>query len=221
MRTQTDTAKKPRKERKENADKRRQQLLDATLRSIAANGLSRTTLATVAAEAGLSQGVAVFYFKSKTGLLAEALRAHYERYQQHWTEALEQAGPDPVQRLITLIEAEFSPVVSDAEALSIWFAFWGEQSFTPQYARISAEFDRHRTAESQRVCAALMPGAPPEETRRVADWIETLTEGYWQHLHVFPATTSREEAAQSALALAARLLPAHADRILAGRTGAA
>jgi TetR/AcrR family transcriptional repressor of bet genes len=71
---------KPRKERKANADKRRLQLLDATLRSIAINGLSKTTLATVAAEAGLSQGVAVFYFKSKTGLLTEALREHYQRY---------------------------------------------------------------------------------------------------------------------------------------------
>ncbi|MCZ4353784.1 TetR family transcriptional regulator [Roseovarius aestuarii] len=217
MSTQTNTAQKPRKERKENADKRRQQLLDATLRSIAANGLAKTTLATVAAEAGLSQGVAVFYFKSKTGLLTEALRAHYERYQAHWMEALENAGDDPVQQLITLIEAEFSPVVSDAQALSIWFAFWGEQTFTPQYAEVSAAFDSHRTAESQRVCAALMPGASPEETRLVADWIETLTEGYWQHLHVFPATTNRQEAAASTLELAARLMPEHAARILAKR----
>lgn len=209
----TDTTKKPRKERKENAAKRRQQLLDATLRSIAANGLSKTTLATVAAEAGLSQGVAVFYFKSKTGLLTEALRAHYERYQKNWIAALKRAGDDPVAQLIALIEAEFSPTVSNAEALSIWFAFWGEQKFTPQYAEISAEFDRHRTAESQRVCGALMPHADADEVRQVADWIETLTEGYWQHLHVFGETTSRAGATQSALALAARLMPDHAAAI--------
>ena len=65
-------AERPRKERKANADKRRQQLLEATLRSIIHNGLAKTTLATVAAEAGLSQGIAVFYFKSKAGLLAAA-----------------------------------------------------------------------------------------------------------------------------------------------------
>lgn len=218
MSIQTNTAKKPRKERTENAEMRRQQLLDATLRSIAANGLAKTTLATVAAEAELSQGVAVFYFKSKTGLLTEALRAHYERYQKHWTAALKRAGDDPVKQLITLIEAEFAPAVSDAEALSIWFAFWGEQTFTPQYAEVSAEFDRHRTAESERVCAALMPGATQAETRLVADWIETLTEGYWQHLHVFPSTTNRQEAAQSTLALAARLMPEHAAQILGEST---
>ena len=59
-----------------------------------------------------------------------------------------------------------------------------------------------------------MPGATEAETRLVADWIEILTEGYWQHLHVFPATTNRQEAAQSTLALAARLMPEHADKIL-------
>ena len=72
---------KPRKERKANANKRREQLLNATLRSIAANGLAKTTLATVATEAGLSQGVAVFYFKSKNGLLTEALRSKYQKYE--------------------------------------------------------------------------------------------------------------------------------------------
>jgi TetR/AcrR family transcriptional repressor of bet genes len=119
---------KPRKERKENADKRRQQLLDATLRSIVNNGLSKTTLATVASEAGLSQGVAVFYFKSKTGLLTEALKEQYTRYNDNWAKALAKAGTDPLDQLIALIEADFAPSICNTEALSVWFAFWGEQS---------------------------------------------------------------------------------------------
>ena len=81
---------KPRKERKENADRRRRQLLDATRRSIVAHGLARTTLATVAVEAGLSQGVAVFYFASKTGLLTETMRDMYRSYEENWQAALRQ-----------------------------------------------------------------------------------------------------------------------------------
>ena len=46
--TGTTPQRRPRKERKENADRRRRQLLDATRRSIAANGLQRTTFDTVA-----------------------------------------------------------------------------------------------------------------------------------------------------------------------------
>ena len=45
---------RPRKERAENAEKRRGQIIDATCRSIVRNGLSGTTLASVSAEADLS-----------------------------------------------------------------------------------------------------------------------------------------------------------------------
>ena len=96
----------PRNERTENAERRRRQLLDAARRSIIANGLAKTTLATVAGEAGLSQGVAVFYFKSKGGLLAETLRDLYQSYEDHWMRAMKRAGT-PAAKLAALIDADF------------------------------------------------------------------------------------------------------------------
>ncbi len=206
---------RPRKERKENADKRRQQLLDATLRSIAANGLAKTTLATVANEAGLSQGVAVFYFKTKTGLLASALREHYTRYQENWKKLVGKVGSDPLAQLIALIEADFSSNICNPETMSIWFAFWGEQSFTPQYAEVSAEFDIPRGETIEEICAGLLPNADKEEVTKVADWIETMTEGYWQRLHVYPASTSRQDSKRNTLEMIAKIMPQHATRVLA------
>ncbi|MEI4263120.1 TetR family transcriptional regulator C-terminal domain-containing protein [Roseovarius sp. D0-M9] len=205
------TPPKERKERKANADKRRQQLLDATWRSIAENGLARTTLATVATQAGLSQGVAVFYFKSKAGLLTEALRDHYHRYQQTWERALEDAGHDPRDRLIALIRADFDPVICNPEALSIWFAFWGEQKFTPDYAAISAQFDTARNEAIRTECAALMEDAPEDEIRRVAEWIDTFSDGYWQRLHVLPGIYDADACLNETLQMVARLVPHIAD----------
>ncbi|MBZ8118629.1 TetR/AcrR family transcriptional regulator [Roseovarius sp. LXJ103] len=216
MSTTTD---RPRKERKANADKRRQQLLDAALRSIAANGLSRTTLATVANEAGLSQGVAVFYFKSKAGLLAAALAEHYAAYQRTWEHAITSAGDDPLDQIVSLIRADFSPRVCNPQALAVWFAFWGEQKFTPQYADVSAEFDTNRAAAVRQICAKLMPDAPEAEIAEVAEWIDTISDGYWQHLHVSPASVTRESAHHATLALVCRLIPAQADAIRARAQG--
>lgn len=73
----------------------KRQLLDAARRSILHHGLGRTTLATVADEAGLLQGIAVFYFNSKASLLTETLRDLHESYKAHWMGALEAAGPSP------------------------------------------------------------------------------------------------------------------------------
>lgn len=193
---------------------RRMQLLDATLRSIASNGLGKTTLATVADEAGLSQGVAVFYFKTKTGLLTEALREHYCRYQENWKQALEEVGDDPLDQLVALILADFAPQVCNTESLSIWFAYWGEQRFTPAYAEVCAEFDRDRTAVIRSACGHLLAGAPQDEIHRIADWIDTLTDGYWQRLHILPETMSRAAAIGATLQVVSRLLPSHAGRII-------
>ena len=198
---------KPRKERKANADKRRQQLLDATWRSVAEHGLSRTTLATVAEQAGLSQGVAVFYFKSKGGLLTEALRDLYASYQANWEAALEQAGDDPHDRLIALIRCDFDPGICNPEALSIWYAFWGEQKFTPDYAVISGQFDAARLAAMRDACAALMPGVSEAEVNRAASWIDTFSDGFWQRLHVAPGDYTAARCLNETLDLAERLVP--------------
>ena len=210
MPAETITDAPPRKPRAANTERRRAQLLAATRASIVANGLQRTTLATVAKEAGLSQGVAVFYFKSKTGLLTEVLRDHYARYERNWREYLDAAGEDPLDRLVALTEADFDPAVCGPEPLSIWFAFWGELRSTPQYAEVAEGFDRGRRRELRALCAQL---SPEEESDDMADWLDRLSDGYWQTLHVNPAGLSPEAGRTACLRLIARLLPQHAGRI--------
>ena len=207
-------ADKPRKERKQNADKRRRQILDATYRSIAAHGLSRTTLATVAAEAGMSQGVAVFYFRSKSDLLTEALRDLYQIYEETWQGALAEAPDDPVAQLAAIIRADFSDRVCNAETLSVWFAFWGEQTFTPQYAEVTRAFDRRRSEAIRRLCDGLMPD-DPDRARNLADWIDTLTDGYWQRLHIHSGSADRAAALAGAIRFLAALLPDRAEALQA------
>ncbi|WP_377512189.1 TetR family transcriptional regulator C-terminal domain-containing protein [Octadecabacter sp. R77987] len=207
------SAQRPRKERKENADMRRTQLLEATRRSIVANGLARTTLATVANEAGLSQGVAVFYFKSKTGLLTETLRDQYQRYDQNWKKALADAADDPLEQVIAMIKADFSPDICNPDSLALWFAFWGEEKFTPQYAEISSEFDKAHRDVMHSLCTVLASKETGLDGDDVSDWIENVSDGYWQKLHLQPDTTTPQLATAATLRLFSRLLPSHATRI--------
>jgi TetR/AcrR family transcriptional repressor of bet genes len=201
------TPRKVRKERKENADRRRRQLLDAARASILRHGLAKTTLSTVADEAGLSQGVAVFYFKSKAGLLIETLRDLYQRYEDHWTGALERAGEDPSARLLALIDADFQPAACGPEVLPLWFAFWGELRFQPHYDEVAQAFDARRSEALSGIWRALLSNESPEEADRLAEWTDTLTDGYWQRLHVAPASMDVEAARQTARDCVVRLAP--------------
>ena len=96
---------RPKGEDLENARLRRKQLIDATVESIVDHGLSATTLATVARASGLSQGTAVFYFKTKDALLSEAFRYREEEYRTAWKQAVALANDDPVDRIVAMVFA--------------------------------------------------------------------------------------------------------------------
>jgi AcrR family transcriptional regulator len=187
---------RPRKERTENAARRRGQLIEAALRSIIENGLPGTTLATVAREAGLSQGVAVFYFQTKEGLLAAALERHYERYEENWRQALDAAGDDPAERLAALVRADFHPSVCSREAQIVWHAFWGEASSRPLFNRIADRFDTHRSDALEAAAAALLAelGRDTSEARALGAGIEGLTDGLWLQIYLASGITRPAEA---------------------------
>lgn len=178
--------KRPRKERAENAARRRGQLVEATLRSIVRNGLQGTTLATVAREAGLSQGSAVFYFKTKEGLLAAALERHYAVYEANWRAALDRAGEGAADRLAALVRADFDPKVCAREAQIVWHAFWGEASARPLYNEIADRFDAARSAALTEATRALLAelGRDTGEAASLAAGIEGLTDGLWLQMYL-------------------------------------
>lgn len=203
--------KKPRKERKENADRRRRQLLDAARRSILQFGLTKTTLATVSREAGLSQGVAVFYFESKGGLLRETLRDLYTTYERLWQNADMQAGAKPAARLMAMLEADFDEAACGPDVLPVWFAFWGELRFQEDYDAVAEGFDTRRHAKICEILQALLPEAEAQEVDQTAEWIEALSDGYWQRLHLAPGHYDRKSACQDCKMAIRRLMPGRLD----------
>lgn len=197
---------RPRKERTKNADLRRGQLLDAVLRSIVRNGLHGTTLATVAREAGLSQGVAVFYFETKEALLAAALERHYLRYEANWRGALETAGDGAAERLAALVRAEFHPEVCSPEAQIVWHAFWGQANARPLFNEIAHRFDSARATTLTETTAALLEdlGRDRSDAVALASGIEGLTDGLWLQMYLGNSPTD----AKAALAISSRFLAA-------------
>jgi TetR/AcrR family transcriptional regulator, transcriptional repressor of bet genes len=203
---------RPRKQRVENAARRSLQMVEATLRSVARNGLNETTLASVSREAGLSQGVAVFYFESKSRLLAAAFRHHYEVYRRNWQAALDEAGDDAEARLAAAVRADFSPVVFNREALAVWYAYWGEATARPIYAEISKEFDSARNSELGAICARLMQD-DIEQGRELATAIDALTDGLWLRAHLSQPWGGATEPLRLTACAVARMLPGPGERV--------
>ena len=213
------TAERQRRPRVENATRRRQQLLDATAESIVKHGLGATTLATVAHEAGLSQGLAIFYFKTKQALIEEVLRANYAQYRTVWQAALANAGSDPIERILSMVRADFDPSICNRTKLAVWHAFWGEANERAMFAAVSTEFDRERERSLRQACveAGEFLDTSCWTPRTVALSVDMLTDGLWHRMHIAPDQINAAGALDLALRHLAMAFKGRRDEILATR----
>ena len=203
----------PAKRRTASKQERRTQLIKATINTIARHGLSDTTIATVAKEAKLSQGIINLHFKSKELLLVETLRYVVDEYRVAWETALEHAGETNAEKLAALVEADFQPRVCDRNKLAVWFAFWGESKSRPTYRKLCAERDRHYEEMLEQLCAELiLEGAYPGlNAKIVSSGLAAMSEGLWLDMLLTPSEMSREQACKVCMAYLASAFSKHFD----------
>lgn len=192
-------------------EERQQQLIQATIRSVAENGLSDTTMATVSRKAGLSQGIINLHFQSKDRLLVETLSYIAEEYRFSWEKALYGAGDDPADQLAALVAVDFRQPVCDRNKLAVWFAFWGESKSRPTYRKICAGRDLAYRKEMVQVCDELISqgGYSGIDAETVSACIAAMTSGLWLDLLTNPRSLSRARALQICMAYLATTFPRH------------
>lgn len=195
-------------------EERQQQLIRATIRSVAAHGLSDTTMATVAGAAGLSQGIINLHFRSKQRLLLATLHHLADEYRASWERAIAEAGDDPADRLAARVAADFAPPVCDRDKLAVWFAFWGESKSRPIYRRICAEQDRADRAAIVGLCRELASagGYDGVDANTVAAGLSAMTYGLWLDLLTQPRSIDRARARAICTAYLAGTFPRHFPR---------
>jgi AcrR family transcriptional regulator len=125
-------------------DTRREQLLDAALAVIAERGFPDTRIADVAARAGTSPALVIYYFKTRDQLLTEAIRLSEDRWYAEGTQRIA-ALPTAARRLEELVAMSCLPEVEgdDAISWSVWLDLWAQSVRHPEVAAVRLEFDEH------------------------------------------------------------------------------
>ncbi|WP_420547978.1 TetR/AcrR family transcriptional regulator [Curvivirga sp.] len=192
---------------------RRQELIDATIDSIAKRGFSATTLTTVTKGAGVSHGVVNFHFKSKEALYDATLEYLTREHYEYWFKALEKAGDDPVMQLASMLEADFSPKTVSHKKLAVYFAFWGQAMYRPSYLDIHSGYDEERSEQIERIAKELIMDAnydlDPEVTARR---LVTMIDGLWLHMLLYPKAVKRQQARYDCFLFLSELFPKHFDK---------
>lgn len=207
------TAAKDRTPRTASKAARRTQLIEATIRSIAENGLSETTTASVAGEAGLSQGIINLHFESKDKLLLATLARVVDEYRHLWEAALDAAPANAADRLAALVEVDFHPSVCDRNKLAVWFAFWSESKARPTYRKLCAARDRDYDRVMVKLCEELVEdgGYGRIDPELAARALAAITEGLWLDMLANPRSLSRRQALRVSMAYLEHIFPNHFD----------
>ncbi len=205
------TKKKPSNGRTATREARRRQLIDATINSISKRGFSGTTLATVTKGAKLSHGTVNFHFRSKEDLYVETLGFLADEHYRRWHGAMRQAGSGPAQQLIAIFEADFDRDICSPKKLAVWFAFWGQAKYRPNYLKLNHKYDDERFAEISRICREIVADDPYDhlDPASVARCIEALIDGLWLNLLLYPKEKCIEQARNDCYEYIAQAFPKH------------
>ena len=198
------------KKRTASRELRKQQLIKATIKTVAKRGFADTTLAAVAKEAGLSQGIINLHFQSKDRLFAETLRYLSDEYRQAWERTLGKAGEDPVAKLHAMVNLDFSPSLCERNKLAVWFAFWGEAKSRPTYLKACTAHDALYTNVLEKISQEIIDaGNYPAAAADVAETLSAMTDGFWLSLLLTPQAVPREKAKALCINYLASVFPRH------------
>lgn len=205
------TLAKPRTKRRTASKEQRQvQLIKATIRSIAKNGLSVTTMATVAGEARLSQGIINLHFQSKDRLLEETLLYVVDEYRSAWRNALENSGDSALEKLVSMLGVDFDKRICQRNKLAVWFAFWGESRSRLTYRKIYSEREKEYKQVLTGLCNDICKqGQYDTNAYHIATGLVSMHVGLWLDLLLTPSEMNLEQARSISQSYLAVVFPGH------------
>jgi betaine-aldehyde dehydrogenase len=156
-------------------DTRRRQLIEVTIDSLAELGYVGTTLAQIAARAGVSPGLVAHYFGDKDGLLDAAFRSLARRVGNQVRVRLRQVCT-PRGRIQAIIDANLAPAEFEQRTGTAWLAFWGQVLQVKSLKRVQSVYQQ-RTLSNLR--SSLRKLLPPDEAQRLAAMIAAMIDGVW------------------------------------------
>lgn len=169
--------------RREGEDKRREDLIAATLECVAERGLAGATIREIALRADVTAGLIRYYFPTKDELISTAYKTMMDRMTQQASEALNGTTADPRSRLAAFIKANLSHPIMDPSNLLLWSGFialvHAEPAMSAAHRAGYLGFRDELETLIREALTAMDKPALPHITRAHAIAINAIIDGLW------------------------------------------
>src|SRR5580700_11915258 len=149
---------------------RRRELVEVSIDSLAEVGFVGTTLAQIAARAGVSPGLVAHYFDDKDGLLDAAFRSLARRVGTQVRARLRLVAT-PRGRIQAVIDANLAPEEFDRRTGTAWLAFWGQVLHVRGLKRVQTAYQKRMLSNLR---SDLRQIVPAEEAQSLAAMIAAM-----------------------------------------------
>lgn len=149
---------------------RRQQLIDATIEVVAEVGLGGATINLISRRAGMSSGIISHYFGSKQALIEASVRYLLSQLK------MEHSPDSPYERLMKIVDLNFSDVQQTDSSTKTWLSFWGRSMHDPKLYRLQ-ELNKRRLVSNLRYSFKQL--LDPQNAKEAAEVTAALIDGFW------------------------------------------
>jgi len=169
------------------AEARRGELIQATIRSIARDGIAEASVERITETAGVSRGLVRYHFRSKSELWAEAYRSLCNELRNRLQLVLPSRPADAMSQLNALIEIILQPPVFREEMLSAWYGFWHAAKTDPSLRAVNREiYGWYRDFVRGLLATAAQERGLEIDLDRATDGFVALNDGLWLELSIDP-----------------------------------
>ncbi len=141
-------------------NQRKEQILQAAFKVASSEGLDKLTVRRVAANAGLSNGLVFFHFKSKDALLVALLDWLLEGTIATRIRPEIASLPSAKERLLAIVRHEISRLPDKRQQVELFFSFWAMGTRHPQVRHKIQERLEHYRAMFRPLAAEILAQDP-------------------------------------------------------------
>lgn len=155
---------------------RREQIMNAAFDVIYELGLTHTTIAKIAKQAGLSTGIVSHYFGDKQGLINACMRHMLNNLREKTVQYKADVKPTPVEQIKAIIDSNFDISQTNPKAMRLWLEFWSASLHTPELQRLQRINDKRLHSNLRHHFLKLIP---TEHANVAARGMAALIDGLW------------------------------------------
>lgn len=158
---------------------RKQELIEATIKSIESHGFQGTTIMTISREASMSAGIISHYFGSKQGLILATIRYLLEQLKQDLLQQIATCEQPMTAelRLQMIVDTNFSCFQQSTSVTRTWLCFWAQALHDPELARLqrvnSKRLQRNLLYSYKQVIT------DPVQAAIAANMTAAMIDGFW------------------------------------------